>query len=550
MIGQLVLGDYEVVDVLGQGGMAIVYRGRHQRTGQEVALKVLPPELAAHREVQSRFVAEARALAQLDHPNIVHLYNFGEDNGCFVLAMQIANGPTWERLILEASIDWRRSVEIASDVCKALHYAHQRGIVHRDMKPSNVLIRETDGGVMVMDFGIAKGVGDARLTATGQTMGTVRYMSPEQVRGREVDPRTDIYSLGAALFESVAFRTPFDGETHFEIMSRHLKSLPPPLTEFAPDAPTALSHVVSWALSKLPDHRPSDAAEFGRALEALARGEDPFVPDRLAAAHQSVGELEGTYDAKSASVPSAPAAFPLSGAHPGPSPVFKSGPPVRLRGRRRRLVVVGLALVVLLAGASSLWLIRSSRNDSTAENQRKTSSSSLGGLASTIQPNGATSVTPPIPETIPVTIPDDMEIAIEKVFPSDRVEIRLAPDLSPTKYLEAYRAGVERWQRYLARKGLAGTDDFDHEMPSVTLLVGPVDLICMPQPKDSAAGVRECQRFGRYDRRSYGIYIPAETKYLGLAIDSVVPVAYCDVTRRDPCYEEANEYQAEVFRTQ
>ena len=141
--------------------------------------------------------------------------------------MQFVSGRTWERMILEAErLDWVLSTRITIDVLRALEYAHGRGIVHRDMKPSNVLVREDDGSATVMDFGIAKMTTSTRLTATGQTMGTVRYMSPEQVRGQEVDLRTDIYSLGATLYESLVGDTPFDGNTHFEIMTKHLNEPP------------------------------------------------------------------------------------------------------------------------------------------------------------------------------------------------------------------------------------------------------------------------------------------------------------------------------------
>ncbi|MEM9491674.1 MAG: serine/threonine-protein kinase, partial [Myxococcota bacterium] len=141
MVGKRILGQYEIVDVLGQGGMSTVYKARHSMTDQEVALKILPPELAAHSQVKSRFVDEAKALAQLDHPNIVHLYNFGEENGSFVLAMQYVRGVTFERMILVAEeLEWFAAARVAIDVLKALEYAHGRGVIHRDMKPSNILV--------------------------------------------------------------------------------------------------------------------------------------------------------------------------------------------------------------------------------------------------------------------------------------------------------------------------------------------------------------------------------------------------------------------------
>ncbi|MCA9677427.1 MAG: protein kinase, partial [Myxococcales bacterium] len=275
MIGSVVLAQYEIVDVLGQGGMSIVYKARHKITEQEVALKLLPPELAAHSQVKSRFLEEARALAQLDHPHIVHLYNFGEENGAFVLAMQYVHGQTWERMILSGGrMDWTLSCRVAIDVLRALEYAHGRGIIHRDMKPSNVLVRDSDGAATVMDFGIAKMTNSTRLTATGQTMGTVRYMSPEQVRGQEVDLRTDLYSLGATLYESLVGDTPFDGNTHFEIMTKHLHEAPPQLSTHGVTVPAALEAAVLRSLAKKPEDRFQSARDFRKVLEAVLKDAD------------------------------------------------------------------------------------------------------------------------------------------------------------------------------------------------------------------------------------------------------------------------------------
>ena len=272
MLGTMVLGQYELVDILGQGGMSVVYKGRHQMTDQEVALKILPPELAAHSQVKSRFLDEAKALAQLDHNNIVHLYNFGQENGCFVLAMQFVQGHTWERMILEAKrLDWAQSCKICIDVLRALEYAHGRGVVHRDMKPSNVLVRDHDHMATVMDFGIAKMTTSTKLTATGQTMGTVRYMSPEQVRGQEVDFRTDIYSLGATLYESLTGDTPFDGQTHFEIMTKHLSEPVKRPSSLGVAVPLAVEDAIVRSLAKRAEDRFDSARDMRMVLEGALR---------------------------------------------------------------------------------------------------------------------------------------------------------------------------------------------------------------------------------------------------------------------------------------
>ncbi|HTJ46481.1 MAG TPA: serine/threonine-protein kinase [Kofleriaceae bacterium] len=291
LLGTTVLSVYELVDVLGQGGMSVVYKGRHKMTEQEVALKILPPELAAHAQVKSRFLDEAKALAQLDHPNIVHLYNFGQENGCFVLAMQYVSGRTWERMILEAErLDWIVSVRITIDVLRALEYAHGRGVVHRDMKPSNVLVRDDDGSATVMDFGIAKMTTSTRLTATGQTMGTVRYMSPEQVRGQEVDLRTDIYSLGATLYESLVGDTPFDGNTHFEIMTKHLNEAPKPPSVRGIPIPIALETALMRSLAKKPDDRFQTAREFRKELELAVKDADVGKAETLRMSRDAVAQ--------------------------------------------------------------------------------------------------------------------------------------------------------------------------------------------------------------------------------------------------------------------
>ena len=292
MIGHLVLGTYELVDVLGQGGMSVVFKARHKMTDQEVALKILPPELAAHSQVKSRFLEEAKALAALDHPNIVHLYNFGQENGSFVLAMQYVQGKTWERIIIENKrLEWKASVRVAIDVLKALEYAHGRGIVHRDMKPSNVLVRAHDAMATVMDFGIAKMTTSTKLTATGQTMGTVRYMSPEQVRGQEVDLRTDIYSLGATLYESLVGDTPFDGSTHFEIMTKHLSEAPRAPSSLGVEVPAQVEQILMQSLAKRAEDRPETARDVRKVLEAALREGDVGLVETQRFAADVVSEL-------------------------------------------------------------------------------------------------------------------------------------------------------------------------------------------------------------------------------------------------------------------
>lgn len=366
MIGQVVLGQYELVDVLGQGGMSVVYQGRHHLTEQQVALKILPPELAAHSQVKSRFLEEAKALAQLDHPNIVHLYNFGQENGSFVLAMQFVVGKTWERMIIESGrLSWQLTTRIAIDVLRALEYAHGRGIIHRDMKPSNVLVRDLDGAATVMDFGIAKMTTSSRLTATGQTMGTVRYMSPEQVRGQEVDATTDLYSLGATVYESIVGETPFDGSTHFEIMSKHLTDPPEPPSRRGLQLPHALEEGILRCLAKKPAERIPSAREVRKLFEAVLRENDSgFVetqrvsrPSRPAFDSSSPGAAGRAPRAANLGNAATATAAPL------PAPAGRVADSAEGAGKARRWGLWGGAVAVLLAGGATALLLARARHD-------------------------------------------------------------------------------------------------------------------------------------------------------------------------------------------
>ena len=267
LIGTRVL-EFELTAVVGAGGMSVVYRARHRVTAQEVAIKILPPELAIHDELKARFVEEARVLALLEHPNIVSLNNFSEASGRLCLIMQFVDGVTFEnKIISTGKVPWQEVMRVGIEVLKALEYAHGQKVIHRDIKPSNVLIRAADSAIKVTDFGIARIIGNTRLTSTGQTMGTVRYMSPEQVRGKSVDARSDIYSLGVTLYEGLTGRTPFEGDNQFDIMQQHLNRKPPALASMSVEVPATVEKALLRALEKDARDRYQLAQEFRVALE-------------------------------------------------------------------------------------------------------------------------------------------------------------------------------------------------------------------------------------------------------------------------------------------
>jgi serine/threonine protein kinase/tetratricopeptide (TPR) repeat protein len=274
------LGPYEIHSPLGAGGMGEVYRARDTKLGRDIALKVLPAEMAQDPERLARFRREAKALAQLDHPNIVTIHSVEESDGVHFLTMQLVEGQPLDRLIPKGGLPVEQIVEIASALGDALAAAHEKGIVHRDLKPANVMVTN-DGRVKVLDFGLAKDVrganlGDATLTSASQTqvgvvMGTPAYMSPGQTSGRPLDHRTDIFSLGVVLHEMTTGRRPFEGTSSAELISAILRDTPPSVTDMRPDLPSDLARIIRRCLEKDPRHRVQTARDVSNEFRDMAR---------------------------------------------------------------------------------------------------------------------------------------------------------------------------------------------------------------------------------------------------------------------------------------
>ncbi|HUE51607.1 MAG TPA: protein kinase [Terriglobales bacterium] len=274
------LGPYEIHSPLGAGGMGEVYRARDTKLGRDIALKMLPAEMAQDPERLARFRREAKALAQLDHPNIVTIHSVEESDGVHFLTMQLVEGQPLDRLIPKGGLPVEQIVEIASALGDALAAAHEKGIVHRNLKPANVMVTN-DGRVKVLDFGLAKDVrganlGDATLTSASQTqvgvvMGTPAYMSPEQTSGRPLDHRTDIFSLGVVLHEMTTGRRPFEGTSSAELVSAILRDTPPSVTDMRPDLPSDLARIIRRCLEKDPRHRVQTARDVSNEFRDMAR---------------------------------------------------------------------------------------------------------------------------------------------------------------------------------------------------------------------------------------------------------------------------------------
>lgn len=264
-----VIGDvYELGPELGRGGMAIVYRATDLRLRRDVAVKVLPPELAFRADVRRRFLREAETAAQLSHPDIVPIYSVDERGGLVYFVMALVDGENLSARLARGRPPIEETRGILRDVADALAYAHSRGVIHRDIKPDNVIIRREDGRALVTDFGIARAAeADSHLTATGAAVGTPAYMSPEQALGEhEVDGRSDIYSLGVLAYQMLTGALPFSAANTPAMMMKHVSEAPRPLLQVRPGLPPGLAAAVERALAKRPEDRWQDAGAFRDAL--------------------------------------------------------------------------------------------------------------------------------------------------------------------------------------------------------------------------------------------------------------------------------------------
>jgi serine/threonine-protein kinase len=339
---------YELNHLIARGGMAEVYRAHDRLLDRPVALKVLFPELSVDRSFVERFRREAQAAANLSHPNIVPVFDWGEDSGAYFIVMEFIDGRPLSSILKTAGpLSADRAADIGSHVAAALGYAHKHGVIHRDVKPGNVLITD-EGQVKVTDFGIARAINtEESLTQTGAVMGTATYFSPEQAEGIGVDPRSDIYSLGVVLFEMVTGRAPFLGDTPVAVASKHVRDIPPVPREINASIPPTFEAIILKSMAKDPDHRYATAEElradllrFNEGRSVLAMN-DPTAMQAALGATQVVGAVGGADVTQAISAQSG-----MGPGGPGDNGLAATG---KERNRTRTYVIVLVVLLVILA---------------------------------------------------------------------------------------------------------------------------------------------------------------------------------------------------------
>lgn len=333
------IGDYEVMAVLGAGGMGKVYKVRNLISDRVEAMKVLLPNLAEQPELGERFVREIKLQATLNHPNIAALHTALHFENQLLMLMEFVDGITLDELVRSGPLRLDEAIYYIAQVCDALAYAHSKGIIHRDLKPSNMMLTP-EGVVKLLDFGIAKFAQDRSMTKTGFLVGSLPYISPEQIEGApDIDARTDIYSLGITLYQLVTGRVPFEADSEYSLMRKHLQEMPVPPLQVMPDVPQGLNDIILTAIEKDRSRRFQSAAAMGAALRSLASSLGVTTAAPAMAAAPSGGGW------------SAPA--------PTPEQAWGTAPPVpepRKHSNRALYIVIGsvATIAVLVLAATQL----------------------------------------------------------------------------------------------------------------------------------------------------------------------------------------------------
>ncbi len=266
MIGKII-DNYKIIQHIGTGGMGTVYLAEDMMLGRKIAIKMLHSELLFKKDILERFKTEAKTLAKLNHPNIAILFNLIESSGNYFMIMEYVNGNSLEKLLIEnGAVEANKAIDFTIQALEGIEHAHHKKIIHRDLKPANLMLNQ-EGVIKVMDFGIARALGSARMTREGSVVGTLEYMAPEQIRGKEGDERSDIYAMGIVLYELLTGNVPYRSKSDYDLMTKKLTQKPPEIRSFWHEIPKSLEKVVMKAIKKDPDLRFQSAEQFKLALK-------------------------------------------------------------------------------------------------------------------------------------------------------------------------------------------------------------------------------------------------------------------------------------------
>jgi eukaryotic-like serine/threonine-protein kinase len=407
------IGDYEVLGVLGSGGMGKVFKVRNVISDRIEAMKILLPDLAGRQDLADRFLREIKLLAGLNHPNIAALRTALTLNNQLVMVMEYVEGTTLATRLEQGAVPSADAVNYMDQVLGALSYAHRQKVIHRDIKPANMMLTP-EGVVKLMDFGIARSGSDRALTMTGTTMGSLFYMSPEQVTGQATDERSDLYSVGVSLYEMVTGERPFRADSDYSVMAAHLQQVPKPPIEVRADLPAALNEIILMAIAKDPALRFQSADAFRNALKSMSGAPAAALPaaDQSAPAARVVPASATALlqnAARAASIHEANTA-PLESQAPQPIPPAV-GVAAQQKSHRGLYMTLGALIVLVVLVVAGVYIPRrakTSANEASATQQGKpaapspdatSSGNSVGGDMTKPQPSDGTGASPQNPGT-------------------------------------------------------------------------------------------------------------------------------------------------------
>jgi serine/threonine-protein kinase len=389
------IGDYEILGVLGKGGMGKVFKVRNVISDRIEAMKILLPDLAGSQDLADRFLREIKVLASLNHPNIASLQTALTLNNQLVMVMEYVEGMTLGERLEQGPIPPTEAVNYTEQVLGALSYAHRRNVIHRDIKPANMMLTP-EGVVKLMDFGIARSSGDIGLTMAGTTIGSLYYMSPEQVKGETTDARSDLYSLGVSLYEMVTGQRPFRADSDYSLMAAHVQELPKPPVELRSDLPAALNEIILTAIAKEPGRRFQSADAFRNALSSL-RGPlpaafagnqslSPIAPSNSVAAGATAILQDAVAPASGTEASGAPFKPPAQ-SEVVPTVLQLSAGQKTHRGLYMSLGALVVLVVLVVAGIYVPRTATTKANDHAQGTQQKSNDSSAGPASSSSVPD-------------------------------------------------------------------------------------------------------------------------------------------------------------------